>query len=93
MTDELGNDFRIKIRNISASGLLAETEQALAVGDQVVVRLGNDVQVRASVAWGAPPRFGLQFHQEIDPSAARRQVCYAPRPFTSQAEAALKRRI
>ncbi|PKB19674.1 hypothetical protein B0I00_1914 [Novosphingobium kunmingense] len=80
-----------KVRNVSATGLMGEMEPALTIGDRVSLRLGDTVRVTATVAWSAPPRFGLSFELGIDPASVRRPLDYEPRPFAARPAGPRKR--
>lgn len=72
---------RLKIRNLSAGGMMAEGPFAVTRGEEVEVNLRNLGWVRGSVAWIQDNRFGVAFAEEIDPKAAR-----APLPAAAQSE-------
>ena len=60
--------YRIKIRNISTSGVMIETAHALPVGtgDPVEVILWNDQRCPAVVRWSDTARIGLELHHALD---------------------------
>lgn len=62
---------RIKVRNLSASGLMAEGPLQPLVGEAVVLDLRNVGRVDGVVAWVRESRFGVAFAQEIDPAVVR----------------------
>lgn len=62
---------RVKVRNLSAGGLMGEGELQVRRGTLVQVRLRNAGWVDGSVAWVQGNRFGVAFRQEIDPKAVR----------------------
>lgn len=57
-----------KVRNLSARGLMAESETKVARGTPVEVELRNLGWVEGAVAWTQDSRFGIAFLEEIDPS-------------------------
>lgn len=66
--DEL---FRVKVRNLSAGGMMAEGAAPVHRGQQVAVELRNIGWVDGSVAWKQDDRFGIAFLDEINPAKAR----------------------
>jgi len=65
---------RVRVRNLSAGGMMAETELRVLPGTRVTVELKNVPPVEGSVAWVQEQRFGVAFAEEIDPKAPRSQV-------------------
>jgi hypothetical protein len=64
-------DVRVKVRNLSAGGMMAEGDAKVARGSLVQVELRNIGWVDGSVAWKQGDRFGIAFVEEIDPMLAR----------------------
>jgi hypothetical protein len=62
---------RVKVRNLSAGGMMAEGEARVARGVLVQVELRNIGWVEGSVAWKQDNRFGIAFVHEIDPVIVR----------------------
>jgi hypothetical protein len=62
---------RVKVRNLSAGGMMAEGECKVTRGAPVEVELRNIGWVDGSVAWKQDDRFGIAFVEEIDPKLAR----------------------
>ncbi|MCL6249798.1 PilZ domain-containing protein [Altererythrobacter sp. KTW20L] len=62
---------RVKVRNLSAGGMMAEGAAQVARGQLVHVELRNIGWVKGSVAWKQDDRFGIAFIDEIDPTRAR----------------------
>ncbi|MFT3965807.1 MAG: PilZ domain-containing protein [Sphingobium sp.] len=84
----------VRIRNLSATGLMADCDVRLTDGDRVTLALRGAGDIAASVSWCRDGRVGLVFDDRIDPLAARRpvssekaQVAPAPQPFRSLGEA------
>lgn len=73
-----------RVRNLSAGGLMAETEQPLEQGEQIEIELRNIGTVAGTVAWTLDARSGIAFDTEIDPRLARRPIA-APKPRTAPA--------
>ncbi len=65
---------RVRVRNLSARGMMAETDLRVLPGTRVTVELRNVPPVEASVAWVQDQRFGIAFAEEIDPKAPRSPV-------------------
>ena len=63
--------YRVKVRNLSAGGMMAEGEAKVMRGALVHVELRNIGWVEGSVAWKQDNRFGIAFVDEIDPAVAR----------------------
>lgn len=66
--------YRVKVRNLSAGGMMAEGEAPVARGSLVSVELRNVGRVDGSVAWKQEDRFGIAFVDEIDSKLARAPV-------------------
>lgn len=67
----LDGEHRIKMRNLSAGGMMAEGSVQPARGTSVWVELRNLGWVEGSVAWVQGNRFGIAFREEIDPRLTR----------------------
>jgi hypothetical protein len=65
---------RVRVRNLSAGGMMAETDLRVLPGTRVSVQLKNVPAVEGSVAWVHDQRFGVAFADEIDPKAPRSLV-------------------
>ena len=70
-------EHRIKVRNLSAGGMMGEGAVRVARGDDVTVRIRNVGWVDGSVAWVQDDRFGVAFREEIDPKVARAPMAQA----------------
>jgi len=89
--DGQDGEHRLKVRNLSAGGLMAEGAVKVGRGDSVEVALRNAGWVRGTVAWVQDSRFGVAFAEEIDPKAVRGAAGNQPaadslilkRPWTS----------
>jgi len=68
------NATRVRIRNLSAGGLMAEAPVDVERGDVVHVDLRNVGDVSGKVAWTAEGRFGVAFDHPIDPKQVRKPV-------------------
>lgn len=74
----------VRVRNISASGLMAESDLAIVAQDRIVVELRNVGPVHGTVAWINGKRFGVAFDAPIDPKLARKTPKVAPEPLMSK---------
>ncbi|MBO9519672.1 MAG: PilZ domain-containing protein [Porphyrobacter sp.] len=72
---------RVKVRNLSAGGMMAEGDVKVMRGSLVSVELRNVGWVEGSVAWKQDTRFGIAFVDEVDPLVVR-----APAPAAEAAE-------
>jgi hypothetical protein len=69
-----GAEYRVKVRNLSAGGMMAEGDAPVARGTVLAVGLRNVGWVEGSVAWKQDNRFGIAFVDEIDPKVVREPV-------------------
>lgn len=75
-----GHAFDVIVRNLSAGGLLADSEQLPLVGDTLIITLRTVGNVPGRVVWVREGRFGMAFDVIIDPAAVRKPVrAKAPR--------------
>lgn len=65
---------KARIRNLSATGLMADCERAVPAGIQVVFDLRGIGQVTGTIAWSREDKIGLAFDEPIDPQLARKPV-------------------
>lgn len=72
---EQGADaHRVRVRNLSDGGMMAEGNLKVKRGHRVDVALRNIGSVAGSVAWVQDNRFGIAFDEEIDSQQARRPL-------------------
>jgi len=64
-------DYRVKVRNLSGGGMMAEGQVPVVPGHRLQVKLRNIGWVEGAVAWVQENRFGIAFDREIDPKLAR----------------------
>ncbi len=62
---------RVRVRNLSAGGMMAEGDFRALAGTRVTVTLKNVRPIAGSVAWVHARRVGISFAEEIDPKAPR----------------------
>ena len=64
---------RIRIRNVSAGGLMAECAVIPRHGEPVVVELSGLGWLPGTVCWVQEHRFGIALRRDIDPRSVLRQ--------------------
>ena len=74
---------RVKVRNLSAGGMMAEGALPVVRGSLVSIELRNIGWIDGSVAWKQDDRFGIAFVHEIDPKIARAPVGTVPTDLSS----------
>ena len=72
--DGLPGEHRIRVRNLSAGGMMAEAQLLVQRGQVAWVNVRNIGWTEGSVAWVQDSRFGIAFREEIDPLVARAPV-------------------
>jgi hypothetical protein len=80
---------RVKVRNLSPSGMMCESDVRPRRGDRVAVDLRNVGAVAGTVVWVRGSKFGIAFEEEIDPKMARTQVAGGPKEAPVYARAAV----
>ena len=65
LTDSSGNEQLVKIKNLSAGGVMAIVTRSPEVGEHVHVELSSE-RIPASVVWTRENTAGLKFDQNID---------------------------
>jgi len=65
LTDAAGHEQLIKVKNLSAGGVMAIVSRAPKVGEQVAVELSSQ-RIPASVVWTRDEMAGLKFDQTVD---------------------------
>lgn len=65
---------RVKVRNLSVGGMMAEGPVRVALGSLINIELRNLGWVEGTVAWKQDNRFGISFMEQIDPKVARAPV-------------------
>lgn len=71
---EGADNVAVRIRNLSATGMMAETSEHLTVGANATVEMRNIGAVTGTIAWVRDGKFGMAFSFEIDPAEARKPV-------------------
>lgn len=72
--DGSDSDHKVKVRNLSAGGMMMECQLQLPRGARIAVELRNIGWVHGTVAWVQDNRSGVAFDSEIDPKLARASV-------------------
>lgn len=67
-------EHRVKVRNLSTGGMMAEGSVRVMRGTAIAVNLRNIGWVSGVVAWVQDNRFGIAFVEDIDPKVAREPV-------------------
>jgi PilZ domain len=62
---------RVKVRNLSAGGMMAEGTVKAVRGTLVEVNIRNVGWVEGAIAWVQGDRCGIAFSEDIDPMVAR----------------------
>ncbi len=73
---------RVKVRNLSAGGMMADGAVGVVRGSPISVNLRGVGWVDGVVAWVQDHRFGIAFGREIDPKLARAPVSVNNGPST-----------
>ena len=78
------HEQKIKVRNLSKNGLMAEATVQPQVGDWVTITLRNIGDVDGTVAWVRDNRFGVALARNIDPQLTRNPVSEGERDYYQQ---------
>lgn len=65
---------KARVRNLSATGLMADCERAVPTGTQIECELRGVGKVTGVVAWVRDDKIGMAFDEPIDPQLARKPV-------------------
>jgi PilZ domain len=68
------DDREVRIRNLSAGGLMAEVPVRVARGEPVEINLRSIGWITGHVAWVTEGRIGIAFDHPINPKDARKPV-------------------
>ena len=71
---EGANLGKARIRNLSATGLMADCERAIPAGIAVSLELRGIGKVVGHIAWSRKNMIGMAFDEAIDPQLARKPV-------------------
>ncbi len=81
-----GKQMQVRVRNLSAGGLMAELPDPVSNDAAVEIDLRGVGRVTGRIAWQTEGRAGIAFDRPIDPQRARKPVGMkkddeAPRPL------------
>ncbi|MEO0589011.1 MAG: PilZ domain-containing protein [Pseudomonadota bacterium] len=65
-------DHRVRVRNLSDGGMMAEGDVFVQRGMRLEIELRNVGKVGGSVAWVQDKRFGIAFDREVDSQRVRK---------------------
>lgn len=95
----MADEFRVKVRNLSPGGMMAEGPAKVVRGTKLRINIRNLGWIDGVVAWIQDNRFGIAFVEDIDPKVVREPLgagSSTPRfvkPPLSQAEERQVRKI
>jgi len=72
------NGHAVRIRNISAGGMMIDSPEDRPVGSSVQAEIKGIGQIAGSVVWSTAKHLGVRFATIVDPEAAR----IRPEPMT-----------
>ena len=78
--DDSPKQYTVRVRNISAGGMMIDVTAPREKGVGVTASLKNIGEVRGKVVWSTAKRIGITFDNEIDPHLARHKATAAPVP-------------
>ncbi len=70
----LDQPVTVRVRNLSAGGMMADYSGNLAEDGRVEIELRNVGLISGHVAWVSASQFGMAFDAPIDPHAVRRPI-------------------
>ncbi|WP_226018146.1 PilZ domain-containing protein [Novosphingobium sp. FKTRR1] len=73
-----GGEHKVRVRNLSAGGMMAEGNVKVSRGTVIEVNLRNIGWVDGTVAWIQDNRFGIAFAEPIDPKLVRAPASTQP---------------
>ncbi len=65
------SQYRVKVRNLSGGGMMAEGVMPVVPGNRLQISLRNIGWIGGTVAWVQDNCFGIAFDREIDPKLVR----------------------
>ena len=77
-----GTSQAVRVRNLSAGGLMAEFPSGLGEGTRVEIDVRGVGRIPGQVAWSTEGRIGVAFDRTIDPILARKPVGGGAAPST-----------
>lgn len=73
-----GGEHKVRVRNLSAGGMMAEGNVKVSRGTVIEINLRNIGWVDGNVAWIQDNRFGIAFAEPIDPKLVRAPASAQP---------------
>jgi PilZ domain len=70
----VSQESEVRVRNLSAGGLMAETPLRVVRGEKVEVNLRSVGWISGTVAWITEGRIGIAFDHPVDPKAVRNPI-------------------
>jgi hypothetical protein len=64
--------FPVTVRNLSAVGMMIESDAELSVNESIVAEISGLGKVPGRIAWTQDNRAGMAFDAPVDPARARR---------------------
>lgn len=81
--EDASRGFALRVRNLSATGVMGDCSVTFEAGDAVDVALSRIGVVPGMVAWAKDGQVAVTFDLEIDPRQARRRVLSKPPSWAS----------
>lgn len=75
-----GPDLPVKVRNLSAGGMMADAPASFARDEPIEADLRGIGVIGGRIAWAAGGKIGIAFDRPIDPRLARKPVGGGPQP-------------
>jgi hypothetical protein len=76
-------DHAVKIRDVSSTGALIEAALVPPAGSRLLLSRGT-ISVMGTVVWTGSGKYGLQFHDSVDPAELLIPVVAGKKPGPSQ---------
>jgi PilZ domain len=86
--DGSSTEHRVKMRNLSAGGMMGEGDVKVSRGAVVFINIRNLGWIEGLVAWVQDNRFGVAFRDDIDPIMARAPIAAEMSPARTSKAAA-----
>ena len=67
-------EIALRVRNISAGGIMAECPAGVQRGEKVVIEMRGIGVVGGTIAWVRSGRIGVAFVERVDPKRARKPI-------------------
>lgn len=72
--EDTQTSHKVKVRNLSAGGMMIESDLEVTQGQRIIAVLRNIGPVHGQIAWARSERFGVAFDRKINPKLARQSV-------------------